>query len=503
MGSTSRRARRGLAAVAATHDTAVVRRRADRPMAMRDGRVVGAAVVANLARVAAFPAPLLLADTAGIAARPHGPGRGSDPDGAAPTRRVPAPRIEDGAARDAAAATAHDAMRAPPRARDMTGRDRAMTDDLILANARLVLDGEVRLGAVRIAGGTIASVDPGGAVPAGAIDCEGDLVAPGFVELHTDNLERHLAPRPGVDWPAAEAVLAHDAELAVCGVTTVFDALRVGSSTDGRDYAAYARGVADALLALQRDEALRISHRIHLRAEICSETLLDELAAFGAADRVGLLSLMDHTPGQRQFRDVEKLRVYHASKDGRGAEGFEAHVARLVTLQARLGAAHEAGAVAAARRLGATLASHDDTTAGQVAVSAGHGVRLAEFPTTAEAARACRAAGIAVMMGAPNLVRGGSHSGNVAAADLAVEGLLDVLSSDYVPAALMQGAMRLGRLWDDVAAGLATVTAAPARAVGLADRGRIAEGLRGDLVRIRDGSVPRLHGTWVRGARVG
>ena len=219
----------------------------------------------------------------------------------------------------------------------------------------------------------------------------GDYLAPGLVELHTDNLERHIRPRPGVDWPHAAAILAHDAELAGCGITTVFDAMRVGSiPNDGpdQDYQKYARELAHELIALRERKALRISHLLHLRAEVCSETLIAELDEFGPQDRVGIISLMDHTPGQRQFRDISKLAQYVQGKYKLDDAGFADHVARLRALRDRYGDAHEAAAVAVAHRLGAVLASHDDTTADQVAVSARHGARLAEFPTTPEAAAA-------------------------------------------------------------------------------------------------------------------
>ena len=370
-----------------------------------------------------------------------------------------------------------------------------------LARARLVLPDRTVRGHIRWEAGRIVEMAEGDAVPDGATDCGGDVVMPGLVELHTDNLERHIQPRPGVDWPRDAALVAHDRELASCGITTVFDAMRVGSSTDGRDYAAYARGLASEMIRLRGAGALRIDHRLHLRAEICSETLLDELAAFGTRDGVGIVSLMDHTPGQRQFRDVEKLRAYYEGKPMRGVS-FEDHVARLVDLQSRHGAAHERGAVGHARRLGAVLASHDDTTSAQVAASSGHGVALAEFPTTAEAAQACRDAGIPVMMGAPNIIRGGSHSGNVSALELARAGLLDILSSDYVPAALLLAAWRLGQAWDDLPRAVATVTDAPARAAGLRDRGRLAAGLRADLLRIDGrGDTPLVMGAWSNGVR--
>jgi alpha-D-ribose 1-methylphosphonate 5-triphosphate diphosphatase len=377
--------------------------------------------------------------------------------------------------------------------------------ETVLTNARLVLADEVIAGTVRLRDGLIAAVDPGSTRVTGAVDCEGDLLMPGLVELHTDNLERHIQPRPGVDWPHSAAILAHDRELASCGITTVFDALRVGTlrSETGLGYDAYARDLATEILALRDAGALKISHHLHLRAEICSQHLLGELDSFGPEDRVGLVSLMDHTPGQRQFADADKLRDYIQGKKGLGAEQFDVYCAELRGYQAAFGARHEAGAVAAARRLGAALASHDDTTDDQVAVSAGHGVALAEFPTTIEAARACRHRGIAVMMGAPNVIRGGSHSGNVAAAELAEAGLLDILSSDYVPAALLLAAMRLAERSGDLPAAVATVTAAPARAVGLDDRGRIAPGRRADLLRVRMQSrFPAVMSTWAEGQRV-
>ncbi len=377
--------------------------------------------------------------------------------------------------------------------------------ETILTNARLVLDGETRTGTLVLRDGAIAAIDDGPSMAPGAIDCAGDYLAPGLVELHTDNLERHLTPRPGVDWPVRSAIAAHDSELAGAGITTVFDALRIGSmvSTRRTDYRAYARDTASAILAMRAQAALRISHFLHLRAEICSETLPEELDAFTPEDRVGIVSLMDHTPGQRQFRDTTQLRTYMKGKHGLTDDGFEAHIAEQQALGARVRADHEAAAVAGAHRLGAILASHDDTTAAHVAASAGHGAAIAEFPTTAEAAAACHAHEIRVMMGAPNLVRGGSHSGNVATAELAGAGLVDILSSDYVPAALLIGAVQLGARTGDMARGLATVTAAPATAAGLTDRGRLAPGLRGDVIRfsVLEGA-PLMRATWVRGARV-
>ncbi|SMX34339.1 alpha-D-ribose 1-methylphosphonate 5-triphosphate diphosphatase [Actibacterium lipolyticum] len=376
--------------------------------------------------------------------------------------------------------------------------------ETVFANATLVLPDEVLRGSLHVTDGVITAVDQGAAVPHGAIDCAGDMVMPGLIELHTDNLERHIQPRPKVDWPHTSAIMAHDAELAGVGVTTVFDAMRVGSIPDGAGgYAKYARGLSRELLQLREKNALRISHFLHLRAEVCSETLIEEMAEFGPEDRIGIVSLMDHTPGQRQFRDVSKLKAYVMGKKNLSDAEFIEHVANLKEMRDRLGDAHEAAAVSEAARYGAILASHDDTTNEHVAVSAGHGIKLAEFPTTVEAAQACHAQGIAVMMGAPNLIRGGSHSGNVAASTLAEKGLLDIVSSDYVPSALLMAAVMLGDLWDDMARGIATVTNAPANASGLADRGRIEAGARADLIRVaRIDGTPTVRETWVQGHRV-
>lgn len=382
--------------------------------------------------------------------------------------------------------------------------DSDLSTDLCLANAQLVLPDRVMTGAVTIENGLIVAISEGDNIPAGALDCGGDLVMPGLVELHTDNVERHIEPRPEVDWPHLPALIAHDAELASTGITTVFDAMRVGSIHAGKGrYIDYARKLADELLAARAAHMFKISHFLHLRAEICSETLLDELAAFGPDDRVGIVSLMDHTPGQRQFRDMTALKTYVAKKRGMTDAEFAEHVENLVGLQARYGARHQAGAVAEAGRLGAVLASHDDTSAEHVATSARNGVGFAEFPTTPEAAQACRTHGIAVMMGAPNLIRGGSHSGNVAALDLAQADLLDIMSSDYVPSALLLSAFRLAQIWEDLPRAIATVTSNPAKAARLTDRGALTPGLRGDVLRVRMiGQTPLLRGVWSLGHKV-
>ena len=377
--------------------------------------------------------------------------------------------------------------------------------ETVFANAKVITENDIIHGTIMFADGVISSIDSGTRVPLGAIDCEGDYVAPGLIELHTDNLERHLTPRPKVNWPKRAAVLGHDRELAGAGITSVFDALRVGSEADQKShgYLRYARETVDHILDQINHRALKVSHHIHLRAELCTETLVEELYEFSVNDRVRLVSLMDHTPGQRQFRDMSKHREYLMGKHGYNDAEVEAHWTKLRELQTLYLEKNRAATVAYATEVGAILASHDDTTLEDVLESDRLGITVAEFPTTLEAAEACRAKAQFIVMGAPNIVRGGSHSGNVAAQELARGGLLDILSSDYVPAALLNAAVSLGTLLEDMAVGIRTVTACPADAVGFDDRGRIAPEKRADLVRfaMHDG-LPIIKSVWSRGQRI-
>jgi alpha-D-ribose 1-methylphosphonate 5-triphosphate diphosphatase len=376
--------------------------------------------------------------------------------------------------------------------------------ELVLANAQIVTATEVVRGAVHVRGGAIAALDAGATAVAGALDLEGDYLLPGLVELHTDNFEKHLVPRPKVHWPRASALLGHDAEIAAAGITTVFDALGVG---DLDESGIRGRNLGDVVAAIdlaQRDGLLRAEHRLHVRAEVAVENTLELFGPFAGHPLVGLISVMDHTPGQRQWLDLDKYRTYYQGKKGLNDEEIERFMARSRDLQRRHAEAHRAFFVDYCRSRGIPLASHDDTLPEHVDRAHAEGMAISEFPTRVESARRARELGLAVVMGAPNVVRGGSHSGNVAAIELARAGLLDSLSSDYVPSSLLLGAFMIGRdAGLALPAAVATVTRNPARAVGLVDRGEIAAGLRADLVRVRlvDGQ-PVVRVVWRAGRRV-
>jgi alpha-D-ribose 1-methylphosphonate 5-triphosphate diphosphatase len=381
-----------------------------------------------------------------------------------------------------------------------------MNETLVLANARLVLADEVIEDGWIVAENGAISEFGRGRPPAGAVDMAGDLVIPGLVELHTDHIEAHYMPRPKVHWDPMSAVVSYDGQLAICGITTVLDSLRVWREEGADDVGGEATLLADAIAKARDADMLRADHFLHLRCEVPMPDVVDEARTLIGRAEVRLLSLMDHTPGQRQFRDEKKLRDYYRGKSG-GLTDAELDVmfAKRHQHSALHGAKNCRALVALARQHGTPLASHDDTTAVHVAQSIDDRVAIAEFPTTIEAAHALHAGGVRVLMGAPNLVRGGSHSGNVATAELASAGVLDVLSSDYVPASLLMGALCLPQAVPGIGlpAAMRTVTKTPAEAVGLDDRGEIAVAKRADLVRVRvTETCPVVRSVWRAGRRV-
>ena len=378
--------------------------------------------------------------------------------------------------------------------------------ETVIGNARIVLaDRVIEHGWITFVDGCIAGYGEGKA-PAGSEDAGGDLMMPGLIELHTDHLEAHYVPRPKVFWDPIAAVVSYDGQLATSGITTVLDSLRVWREDGAEEVDGKAGLMADAIAAAREADLLRADHFLHLRCEIPMPSVVEEARELIGRPDVRLMSLMDHTPGQRQFRDEGKLRDYYR---GKGAGMTDAELDTLFERRFAYQKAHAATnmreIVALAHQYEIPLASHDDTTEENVIDAVRDKVSVAEFPTTLEAARGLHQAGIGILMGAPNVVRGGSHSGNIAAVDLAREGLLDILSSDYIPSSLLMAALQLPQRVPaiDLAAAVRTVTKTPAEAVGLPDRGEIAVGKRADLIRVhvaRD--TPVVRSVWREGRRV-
>lgn len=380
-----------------------------------------------------------------------------------------------------------------------------MRAETILTNARLILRDQVVAGSACLRDGRIAAVDAGTASTPAALDLDGDYLLPGLIELHTDNLEKHYCPRVGVEWDPVAAAMAHDVQCAGSGITTVFDSLVLGAAPgwDMRD--AWLRPMLDGVAAARAAGMLKADHRLHLRCEITHPDIVALFERFLGEPGLGFMSLMDHAPGDRQSPDVEAYKRRYRNALGMDDEAVEAHVTALVEGSRRYGPGNRKRLAALAREAGVPFASHDDARLEHIMEAAELGAVLTEFPTTLEAAQAARAHGLHVLMGSPNLIRGGSHSGNVAAGTLAEAGALDILSSDYIPAALLPAAFRLAdeRFGYALPEAVATVTANPAEAAGLDDRGVIEPGRRADLIRVRliEGR-PVVRGVWSLGERV-
>ena len=358
---------------------------------------------------------------------------------------------------------------------------------LVLANALVVTAEAAFRGRVTVSEGEIAEVAEGGAVPSGALDCEGDLLLPGLVDLHTDHCERHAVPRPGVHWDPLQAVIAHDAQVAAAGITTVFDSLVVGL----RDADQTRRDLLGRLMAaVEKGEALglfRSQHRLHLRCEVTDPTLLDQIEPLMDHALLRLVSVMEHTVGQRQFPDAEKYRevlvkLFHVS-----ADEVDERFRRDAEASRTFAPTYREAVCRLSQERGIPVAAHDDETLAHVEEAVRLGMAISEFPTTLEAAEAARAKGMVTIMGAPNVVKGGSQTGNLSALELAKAGLLDALASDYVPISLLAATFRLTQA--DVGFSLPqavrSASLAPAEAAGLSDRGEIAPGKRADLLRVR------------------
>jgi alpha-D-ribose 1-methylphosphonate 5-triphosphate diphosphatase len=376
--------------------------------------------------------------------------------------------------------------------------------DFSVRNARIVTSDAQFTGAMSVQQGLIADLSAAPGSLAGE-DWQGDYLLPGLVELHTDNLEKHLMPRPKVSWPVLPAIIAHDAQIAMAGITTVLDAISVGDidieSVRLQTLASCSQGLFDAAAA----GLLRADHFLHMRLELAEPELLTLFEPFLHDERLKLVSLMDHTPGQRQWTDLSHYTTYVTGKRGWSVQKVDAMLDALLARQKKYVSENRKGVIACCnqRRQPIPLATHDDTTLDHVSEGVADGVTISEFPTTMTAAKAARAHGLSIIMGAPNQVRGGSHSGNISASELARADLLDVLSSDYVPASLLHAAFLLQQDGYSLPKAIATVSRNPAKIIGLSDRGEIATGLRADFIRVRMyGQIPVVLGVWKVGRKI-
>ena len=378
--------------------------------------------------------------------------------------------------------------------------------EMTLANARLVLADEVVTGSLKSAGGRVSAIDTGRGVSKGAIDLDGDFLIPGLIDLHTDNLEKHHQPRKGVLWDPVMSAISHDAQIIAAGVTTVFDSLTLGAAAGWNIRTEMVEPMIDGLDEAHGKGLLRADHLLHLRCEVTHPDIAPIVEEHIDHALVRFMSLMDHAPGDRQSPDIERYRRFYRPTFGHDEAKLDLHIEDLMARSATIAPGNRQSLAALCNDRSLPLASHDDASPAHIDEAFELGCVVTEFPTTLEAATAANTSGLQVLMGAPNLIRGGSHAGNVAAGDLARSGHLDLLASDYIPSSMLAAAFMLAKPPFDwpLPQAIQCVTRGPARAAGLdADRGEIAEGYRADLahVRIVD-DRPILCAVWRNGIQV-
>ena len=373
----------------------------------------------------------------------------------------------------------------------------------ILTNARIVLPDAVIYGTIVLKAARIEAVQPGISAAPGAVDMEGDTLIPGVVDLHTDNLERQVQPRSNARWPSLSAMIAHDVQCAAAGVTTVLDALCLGDLGFDKDrIRTFLDGVTDGD-ALGHTGLLKSDHYLHLRCELPAVDMMALLDPVADHPRVRMVSLMDHSPGVGQYADLARYRAMRM-REGLDEAYIERRIVEIQAQREQLRGPNRRALLDRTRGTGAVLASHDDRTREEVEENHRDGIRISEFPVSMIAATTAKAHQMQVIAGAPNIVRRGSHSGNVAAADLVRQGAVDAFASDYVPASLVEAAFQCGRETGiTLPQSIALVSDRPAQLAGLSDRGRLAPGFRADVVRIRlHETLPVVRQVWRAGERV-
>ncbi|MEM6254895.1 MAG: phosphonate metabolism protein PhnM [Cyanobacteria bacterium P01_D01_bin.156] len=375
--------------------------------------------------------------------------------------------------------------------------------ETIYTNYRLQLPDEEILGTLVVKGGVITDIQSG--VVGQGQNGDGDYLLPGLIELHTDNLERCMSPRPKVRWPLEVAAVHHDRDLASAGITTVCDAISIGDLTPGSLRMTQFGPMIDTIHHGQKEGRFSVDHRLHLRCELGYDEVYDLVETYADHPLLSLVSLMDHTPGQRQFVKIDKYKEYYQGKHGVTADEMEGFIRDRIKAQQLHAVDNRRKLVELAQQRDICLASHDDATPEHVREAIEDGAAIAEFPTTLDAAKEAHSHGLQVLMGAPNLVLGGSHSGNVSAMDLVERDLADIISSDYVPQSLVQAMFLIvEKVNVPLHKAMRLFTLNPAKAIGLeGDRGSLEVGKRADMITLHhDGVVPRITSVMCQGARI-
>ena len=360
--------------------------------------------------------------------------------------------------------------------------------DIFIDSGRCLVGDELIKTSLHISGGEITAIGVDAAHGTLGLDARGLMVLPGIVDLHGDAFERQLMPRPGVDFPVDVALIDSDRQAIANGITTVFHGT-TWSWEPGLRGAENARKLLHAI-ELQRPQ-LAADTRFHLRQETYNLDAEQEILQWLSAGRIDLLAFNDHIKTSLLDPNKPEKRARMAERTGLSDEAFDQLVQRMVSRADEVPASIARLALAA-RAAGVPTLSHDDATPLMRDGFRKLGVTIAEFPINEETAIAAAAAGDFIVFGAPNVVRGGSHTGWTKASDMIAKGLCSVLASDYYYPAQLLAAFRLvadGTV--PLPAAWALVSSSPAKAAGLTDRGVLAAGRRADVLLIDDSAALR------------
>ncbi len=375
----------------------------------------------------------------------------------------------------------------------------------IYTNYRLLLPNEELLGTIAVKDGIITDIQPG--VVSEGKNGDGNYLIPGLIELHTDNLEKCLSPRPGVRFPLELAAVNHDRDLISSGITTVCDAIAIGDVTPRENSVRlhHYAPMIDAVAIGQAAGRFCTDHLLHLRCELGYEHLYKIVEPYAEHPLLAMISLMDHTPGQRQFVNIDKYKEYYTGKHGVPESKMDEFIQMRLESQQQHAIINRQALVKMAQAKGISIASHDDATVDHVQEAIAEGVVLAEFPTTIDAAKEAHSNGLLVLMGAPNVVLGGSHSGNVSAMELVELDLVDIISSDYVPRSLLQSIFIISKQASQpLHEAIKLITSNPAKAINLDNKiGSLEVGKKANFITVcDDGVVPRILEVYKQGDRV-
>ncbi len=369
-----------------------------------------------------------------------------------------------------------------------------------LANLRAVLPkGVLENAYIDIENGLIQEL---GQHKAGGIDAQNYLLLPGLIDLHGDMIERDVEPRPKAYFPTDLALFELDKRLAALGITTAFAAISFAEANK-KQYLRSEERARDTIQLINNLKAeLLVDTRIHARFELTNLSAPRILHELLETEQLDMISLNDHTPGQGQYRDIEKHIQHVAAWRGVSEESFRKEVLeRLERLNQNPPSWEVIQALCAeAKSKAIVLASHDDDTAAKVDIVANLGASISEFPVTLEAAATAKGKGLFTVMGAPNAFRGQSNTGNLSALEAIEEGVLDILASDYYPAALLHIVFKLKQKGLALHEAVKLVSSNPAKAARLHDRGSLELGKRADLILIDDSqNLPRVRATLSNG----